>query len=213
MRLAEAQPGKATLILGWCGALLLFAWLAQEVRRGGTQAWDDRIRMLVHAHATPALTAVMRGFSLIGEPAYLIVLGALVVVWLLRTGRWRTAVLLFITVLGSEVLDQAIKASFRRPRPVPFFGLVEPMGYSFPSGHAMVSCTFFGILAAIAAARTASRVGRVLSYAAAAALVAAIGLSRIYLGVHYPSDVLAGYAAAVAWVFIVAWARRLPPLP
>jgi len=115
----------------------------------------------------------------------------------------------FLTVAGAEILDQVLKYIFHRVRPQAFFGLAEPMGYSFPSGHALVSCTFFGVLAAMAAARTSSRTRRVMYYALAAVLVAAVGFSRIYLGVHYPTDVLAGYAAGVVWTFSVAWVRRL----
>jgi undecaprenyl-diphosphatase len=91
---------------------------------------------------------------------------------------------------------------------VAFFGLAEPIGYSFPSGHSLVSCVFFGVLAAFAAARTESRARRWLYYIVAALMIGAIGFSRIYLGVHYLSDVLAGYAGAIVWVFSVASARR-----
>jgi len=210
---AQAPPNKAILFVGLAGALLLFSWLGQQVRQGRTPWFDDRIRLIVHEHATPALTALMRGLSVAGQPAILITLGLLIVFWLVRTARARTAVWFGVVVACAEVLDQLLKLGFHRARPVPLFGLAAPRSYSFPSGHALVSCTFFGALAAIAAARTGSRALRWLYYAAAAALTAAIGFSRIYLGVHYPSDVLAGYAAAVAWMFIVAWARRLPPLP
>src|ERR1019366_9092030 len=196
---AESAPHSRTLILGLllaAAALVFFAWLAEEVVRGHTQQFDDRIRMLVHAHADPALTTAMRGVSLIGEP------------WFLRKG-WRRTVLLFaITLAGAEVLDQLLKLMFHRPRPATFFALTEPMGYSFPSGHALVSCAFFGGLAVFAAARTGSRARRCLYYIVAALLIAAIGFSRIYLGVHYPSDVLGGYAAAVVWLFSVALAQR-----
>jgi undecaprenyl-diphosphatase len=192
-----------------CATLLLLVWLGIDARNGGTQAADNHIRMLVHAQATPHLTTLMRGFSQMGEPAFLIGLGVLIIAEQTRRGRRRTALLFFLTVLGAELLDQILKQVFHRVRPVAFFGLTEPMGYSFPSGHAMVSCTFFGVLAAMAAARTESRLWRWLYYSMATALVAAIGFSRIYLGVHYPSDVLAGYCGAVVWVSCVAWARRL----
>jgi undecaprenyl-diphosphatase len=212
---AEKPPHRRSPILELLpagAALLFFVWLGEEVLRGGTQPFDDCIRLFVRARATPVLTTAMRGFSLMGEPGFLIVLGALVIAGHTRKGRPRTALLFFLTVLGSEVFDQLLKLVFHRIRPVAFFGLSDPIGYSFPSGHALVSCTFFGVLAAIAAARAGSRARRGIYYTAAALLIAAIGFSRIYLGVHYPSDVLAGYAAAVVWVFSVALARRLPRL-
>ena len=208
---AEQPPNNRPLILGLltaAAALLLFGWIAENVLRGSTRQLDDRVRTLVHAHANPVLTGAMRGLSLIGSPACLIALGALVVFMLVRNGRPRTAMLFVIAVLGAEILDQLLKLLFHRTRPVVFFGLAEPVGYSFPSGHSLVSCVFFGVLAAFAAARTPSATRRWLYYIAAALIISAIGLSRIYLGVHYFSDVIAGYAAAVVWVFSVASARR-----
>ncbi len=204
-------PQSRTVLLGLLlavAALAFFAWLAEAVVHGRTQQFDDRIRMLVHARSDPALTAAMRGVSLIGEPWFLFVLGVPAVVWFVWKG-WRRTVLVFaITVAGAEVLDQLLKLMFHRPRPATFFSLAEPMGYSFPSGHALVSCAFFGGLAVFAAARTGSRARRCLYYGVAALLIAAIGFSRIYLGAHYPSDVVGGYAAAVVWLFSVAWVRR-----
>jgi undecaprenyl-diphosphatase len=211
MILSKSYPHSRSVILGLlvaAAALLFFAWLAESVMHGDTERFDDRIRALVHAHADPALTEAMRAVSLIGEPAFLFVLGVPAVVWFVRKG-WRRTVLLFaITVAGAEILDQVLKLMFHRPRPGAFFALGQPMGYSFPSGHALVSCAFFGGLAVFAAARTGSRARRCLYYVGAAVPIAAIGFSRIYLGMHYPSDVLGGWAAAAVWIFIVAVARR-----
>ena len=81
----------------------------------------------------------------------------------------------------------------------------------FPSGHALLSFCLYGVLAAVLAARLKGRRARALVWAAAALLVLLVGLSRLYLGVHYPSDVLAGYAAAFVWVVAVAAADRLLP--
>ncbi len=201
-----------SLIIGLllaAAALLLFGWLAESVLHGSTQRLDDSVRELVHSHATPVLTSAMRGLSFIGSPSSLIALGILVVFLYVRSGRPRTAALFVTAVLGAELLDQMLKLMFHRTRPVAFFGLAEPIGYSFPSGHSLVSCVFFGVLAAFAGMRTESRARHVSYYIGAALLIAAIGYSRIYLGVHYFSDVLAGYAAAIVWVFSVAAARQL----
>lgn len=209
--MAENRPYR-TLIAGWlaaAAALLFFAWLSREMLAGGTQQFDAQVRTLVHQQATsPALTSVMRGVSMAGAPAVLITLGILVVALYLRQGRSSAALLFVITVAGAEVLDAGLKLAFHRPRPAAFFGLTAPSSYSFPSGHALVSCAYFGVLAAFAAARTRSRARRWVYWTAAALVVLLIGFSRVYLGVHYPSDVLAGYAVAVVWVCSVAPARR-----
>jgi len=100
---------------------------------------------------------------------------------------------------GALVLDISLKYAFHRQRPTPFF-VPLPHTYSFPSGHALFSFCFYGVLAGLIADRVKSRAVEVCVWVAAALLIAAIGLSRIYLGVHYPTDVIAGYVAAAVWV-------------
>ena len=177
--------------------LLFFAWLAWGVLAGTVKPLDLAIREAVHGHAFPALTFAMRVLTWAGSAAVLLPLTVLLVWRWMREGRRRRALLFVTMIIGAELLEQVLKLVFARPRPVPFFDLAAPVGYSFPSGHALVSCCFYGALAALAHGREA------LAWVAAALLVALIGFSRVYLGVHYPSDVVAGYAAAVVWVLAV----------
>jgi undecaprenyl-diphosphatase len=184
-------------------ALILFVWLAHEVTSGDAMRLDTPIRNAVHARSSPPLTAMMRGVSFIGSEVVLVPLGVILVWRLVAAKRRRAAVVFGVAALGAEALDQIMKLLFDRPRPEPFFGLASPITHSFPSGHAMVSCCFFGVLAMILAAREPSRARRISIFAAAAILVALMGFSRVYLGFHYPTDVLAGYAAAVVWLAVV----------
>src|SRR4029077_6031218 len=113
--------------------------------------------------------------------------------------RWKRAALcLALPMVGSLLLDVALTYAYHRARPTAFFG-VAPGSYSFPSGHALCSLCFYGVMAGLLSARIKSLPWRIAVCAAAAVLIIAIGLSRIYLGVHYPSDVLAGYLAATVW--------------
>ena len=184
-------------------ALILFVWLAREVTRGDAMRLDTPIRNAVHARSSPPLTGMMRGVSLIGSEVVLVPIGVILVWRLVAAKRRRAAVVFGVAALGAEALDQIMKLLFDRPRPEPFFGLASPITHSFPSGHAMVSCCFFGVLAVILTAREPSRARRISIFAAAAILVALMGFSRVYLGFHYPTDVLAGYAAAVVWLAVV----------
>jgi undecaprenyl-diphosphatase len=184
-------------------ALILFVWLALDVTCGDAMRLDTPIREAVHARSSPPLTAMMRGVSLIGSEVVLVPLGVILVWRLVAAKRRRAAVVFGVAALGAEALDQIMKLLFDRPRPEPFFGLASPITHSFPSGHAMVSCCFFGVLAVILTAREPSRARRISIFAAAAILVALMGFSRVYLGFHYPTDVLAGYAAAVVWLAVV----------
>lgn len=179
-------------------ALFLFAWLGSEVLDGDTQRFDQVIREWVHGYASADMTRVMNAISLLGYKALIVEL--VIALAIFAKLRWRRAALwLTVAVAGSLVLDLALKHIYHRIRPTAYFGMA-PHSYSFPSGHALCSFCFYGVLAGLLSARTKPLGWRLLIWFAAAALVIAIGLSRIYLGVHYPSDVVAGYLAATVWV-------------
>lgn len=179
-------------------SLFLFAWIADGVAHDRTAGLDLVIRNQVHAYASPPVTSAMIFVSFLGGDG--LTAAAILSVIAFLAFHWRRAALwMVVTILGAVVLDLTLKYAFHRPRPVPFFVPV-PYTYSFPSGHSLFSFCFYGVLAGLLAGRMQSRLGRILVWTLAAVLVAAIGLSRIYLGVHYPSDVIAGYLAAALWV-------------
>ena len=194
-------------------ALVVFGWLADQVFHRATIHFDAVVRDAVHSVASPALTWFFRIVTQFGSELFLVPFGAFVVWRLAAAGRQHAAILFAVAAAGGEALDYLLKLLFRRTRPQVFFGLSAPHTYSFPSGHSMLSACFFGVLAALLTTRMASYGQKLAVWAAAVAATCVIGLSRIYLGVHYPSDVLAGYAAAVIWVFSVragyaVWLRR-----
>lgn len=191
------------------GALLFFAWLANEVLEGDTQYFDERARFLLHQAASPPLTALMQTVTMFGAAWVLLALGFCVVLGFLLAG-WRRAALLFLfTMAGAAVLNFVLKWSFHRTRPTAFFNTPLPSSYSFPSGHAMLSFCFYGVFAALLTARISSRPARFVIWLVATFLVVLIGISRVYLGVHYSSDVLAGYAGALVWVMAVVVGDRV----
>jgi undecaprenyl-diphosphatase len=185
-------------------ALFVFGWLAEEMLEGNTQQFDSYVRAAVHQLATPGLTRLMQGFSFLGSVAAVTAMCLAAIGVSLYFRRTRTAALLAITMLGVAALDVALKHAFHRPRPVAFFG-ATPSSYSFPSGHALGSFCFYGMLATILAARARGRGAKICIWMAAVFLVGIIGFSRIYLGMHYPSDVIAGYCAAAVWVGAVGF--------
>ena len=186
-------------------ALVLFSWLSEEVFEGETKNFDGYVRTFVHHYSSPSLTAMMRFVTSLGSPSVLFSLFAIVSAAFLLA-QWRAAALwLAIGVAGSVILDITLKLLFHRARPMPFFSAM-PLSYSFPSGHALSSFTFYGMLAGLLDARIHNGIVRVGVWAIAALLVLAIGFSRIYLGVHYPTDVIAGYCAAAVWVSALVYA-------
>lgn len=188
-------------------ALFVFGWLAEEMLEGDTQQFDASIRTAVHNIANPSLTRLMEVFSFLGSVVVVTALSLAAVGVLLYFRHARKAALVAITMLGVAALDVALKHAFHRPRPVAFFG-ATPDSYSFPSGHALGSLCFYGVLAAILSPLARGQVAKYCVWMAAALLVGMIGFSRIYLGVHYPSDVIAGYCAAAMWVGAVGFVDR-----
>jgi undecaprenyl-diphosphatase len=201
---SDQQVRAAAVVSG----LVLFGAMAYPLARGGAIGFDLPVRSAIHACAFPALTVAMRLITLLGSEYFLVPLAAILVWrWEKRGGR-KAACRLVAGSLSAEVVAQLLKAMIHRPRPELFFGLVPSETYSFPSGHAFVPTVFFGILAGILAPGARWP-------AAVAALAALVGFSRVYLGYHYPSDVVAGWALALVWLAL--WAsvedRRAAPCP
>jgi len=179
--------------------LLFFCWLAEEVLERHTQQFDQGVRDAIHQYASPKLTAFMRDVTHLGD--WTVVLPVVLCLWGIFSARGARAYvrLLLITMTGAVVLENVLKLIFHRARPDPFF-IAKPPSYSFPSGHALVSLCFYFLLAGMLNLQLKKQWQRIAVWIVASIVVVLIGLSRIYLGVHWPSDVLAGYAAAVVWM-------------
>lgn len=190
-------------------AFVLMSWLATEMLEGETARFDRVVRTFVNGFARPPITAVMKAASFFGGPTMLGVVGATVGLIFLVKRWWRGVVLLVVTFAGAALVDVLLKHAFERTRPEPFFGHPLPRSYSFPSGHALFAFVFFGTFAVLLMQRVERHWLRVVIWVVGTALVGLIGLSRIYLGVHYPSDVVAGYLTALVWIVVMAVADRL----
>ncbi len=207
----RSSRGAAVTVVFAVLSIALFAWLAAQVLDGHTMGFDLYVRALVHEDIPSSLLPLMAGLSLLGSAVDLGMLSVVLVFWLWRA-QWRSgSAALAASMLGAAVLDVSLKQIFHRSRPLAFFGS-EPHSYSFPSGHALASFCFFVVLAAVLAPGITRHLLRALVWIMAALLVAAIGLSRVWLGVHYPTDVLGGYAAGSVWVSVV-WASGVTRLP
>lgn len=195
-----------SLLLGLAAAvatLVFLGWLTDEVLEGDMRQFDDATRAAVHTLASPGLTTVMRGISFIGSTLFLTLATAAVVIWFAMRRWGREAKLFAITMVGASLLNITLKLAFKRERPIPFFDLTPPETYSYPSGHSLASCCFFAGLAAILSGRVKSKRVRSIIWFVATVMFLLIGLSRIYLGVHYTTDVIAGFTAALIWIYVV----------
>jgi undecaprenyl-diphosphatase len=175
-------------------AALLFAWLARWVLTGESMAFDLRIRNAVHTFASPWLTRVLWAITMLGWIGVMLPVGALVAWRLTALGHGRKAILLAGGTLSAELASYVLKMAFYRQRPEVFFGLPLAENYSFPSGHSFVGTVFYGLLASILLRK------RRWIAAVTILMAALLGLSRVYLGYHYPTDVLGGWDCAAAWL-------------
>ena len=186
------------LVLAFAGIALplaLFAELAYEVREAEAFAFDEPLLHLARDAASPGMDAAMRlasdlGFAWGVIPADVVVCAALVLLGHLRRGLY-----FGLAVGGSAFLNLAGKAVFARERPDLWLSIAPEHTFSFPSGHAMGSAT----LAAAVVMLVLHTRWRWPAALLGASFVAWVGASRVYLGVHFPSDILAGWAAAVGW--------------
>jgi undecaprenyl-diphosphatase len=180
-------------------SLGLLIWLVAAVASGSTQGFDASIRNGLHGFASPAVTALAQAITRLGSIAFLVGAYAVCLVALLLARLRRDAVRLTWVMVGAIAIENGLKYSIRRIRPDAFFG-IDPTTYSFPSGHSLLSLCFYLTIAVLIARRVPNAFGRSAVLAAAALLIAAIGLSRIYLGVHYPTDVIGGFLVAACWI-------------
>ena len=209
-RLLEIISVWLTLgLLAAIATLVFLGWLADEMLEGSTRRFDDATRAAVHTLASPPLTLLMRFMSFVGSTEFLTTATILAIV-LFAWRKWgREARLFALTMIGAALLNITLKLAFKRPRPVPFFNLTAPESWSFPSGHSLASCVFFAGLAAILSGRIKRKRPRTILWTIAIVMFLLIGLSRIYLGVHYTTDVIAGFAAASIWILVVRYVEQV----
>jgi undecaprenyl-diphosphatase len=202
------EPLVLAGLAGACAAAWMFIELAEEVVAGEVRAADARLLMLLRNPADPAdplgprwLELMARDLTALGS---LGVLGLLVLAaagFLALAGRRRTALFVLAATGGGALASTLLKALFARPRPDIVPHEIYVASASFPSGHAMVSAVVYLTLGALMARLAPGLRLKVYILALAVLLVGLVGISRVYLGVHWPSDVLAGWAAGAGWAF------------
>lgn len=201
--MVSSRPAWATATLWALTVVLLvvFAVMGRDVYVHHVFAFDSSVLTALHHAVTPALTAVSVALTRIGDPTVIGPATAVVIVALALLRRWRWAVLFAVEVGGAAVLDLATKHFFARPRPTLFPHLVHETGFSFPSGHGTGDLAFFLALNLLVW-RALSPRWRWLGLLGIV-LALACGVSRAYLQIHYPSDILAGWALGAGWVLLV----------
>lgn len=198
-RLVSFITAAWVIWLGVC-LLLLFglANLAEEVLEQEAFAFDEAILLWINGFANPTLDRVMLTATRLGDPEVVVPLTCVGVVWLWWRWRWRIAAIFAITCIGGAVLSTGFKLLFEKARPALWPQLITETSYSFPSGHALGAMVLYGFSAYLLAQWFQPQ--KRLIYGVAALLIGSIGFSRIYLGVHWPTDVVAGYSIGFLWL-------------
>ena len=185
----------------------LFDFVEDNGRGTGATTFDHAIEVWVNAHQTqhPLQTAellkVAKFLALMGSPRIIVSLAAVAALVGLVWRKVRGAVwILPIAIIGAGVIIQSVKLLVHRPRPSSFTPLLHESGYSFPSGHSLIAMVVYGLLGYFALKLFQNRAARLMVRILTVLIIVSIGLSRVYVGVHYPTDVLAGWTAGVPWL-------------
>ena len=176
-----------------------FTHVANWVSEGETQQFDERVLRWLGANRTTILDGVIVEVTMLGTGTVVMVMVAVAGLFLWLTRHRYSAVLLLVATLGGIVLNNVLKLAFSRPRPQVVEWGTHAMSSSFPSGHAMSAAIVYGTVAYLAARLQKQWWARALTLLVALVLIVLIAFSRLYLGVHYPSDVLAGAVIGLAW--------------
>ncbi|CAH0121488.1 MULTISPECIES: phosphatase PAP2 family protein [unclassified Paenibacillus] len=189
-------------------AAACFTVFAFIIFSGRIEPFDSGIIAFVQGFESDSFTAVSKLLSALGGTKGTIAVTIVAAVFLFAVLKHRKELLfLFVAVGGAATLNFVMKNGFQRERP-DLHRLIEETGFSFPSGHSMAAFALYCALAYLLWRHIRSAGGRGLLIVCAVALIAFIGISRIYLGVHYPSDIIGGYLASGCWMLIVIWCFR-----
>jgi undecaprenyl-diphosphatase len=212
----RASPGLAVLVAVAAGAVYLFVALVDEVLEGESRAFDEWILLALRSPGDPGdpigpwwVKTIFVDITALGGNTVVTLMTLAVLGYLVIGGKRAAALLVLVSVAGGVALSSALKIGFDRPRPDLVAHLVDVHTLSFPSGHAMVSAVAYLTLGALLAQTQVRKGLKAYVITVAVVLTLLIGVSRVYLGVHWPTDVVAGWCAGAAWAIgcwvIAAW--------
>lgn len=203
----EARTLIALFII--IGAMLLFSELVDRVVEGETRAFDETVLLAFRDRSNPSypigpvwLQIIFRDITYLGGYAVVTLISLAVIGYLLMDGKRAAALLVLVSVGGGAALSNLLKFAIERPRPDLVVRLIEVNSTSFPSGHATLAAVTYLTLGALLSRVEARRRAKIYVLVVAVSLTFLIGVSRIYLGVHWPTDVLAGWCVGSAWALL-----------
>jgi undecaprenyl-diphosphatase len=201
------SPREKRLSL-WLGAAALsfgiFVKITSELLENEVRGVDSSIFAAVSRLRRPWLTATAVDITALGSLTLVALISALALFIFLSVKDRPAAVQLLLASLGAGIWTLTTKNAIARPRPEDITHLIQVSGFSYPSGHSAVSASLYLTIAILAARHMPTKQSRVLLICLAMVIVSLVAMSRIYLGVHYPSDVASGLSLGVAWALLLA---------
>jgi undecaprenyl-diphosphatase len=200
----KVSGALSLVLLAGIAIILVSSWgffaIAEDVlEQDPIVQFDQSLADAVHSRVTPLTIRLIQAATLAGNEIAVVLSLAVGLLFILRR-RWQDLLLVVLAVAGTELLVPLIKLVVHRQRPI-FTDPIQVLSdFSFPSGHAFLAVTFYGLMAYLVVRRMRSLAARVLVIVLALAIILLVGLTRIYLGVHFLSDVLGGYLGGLAWL-------------
>ncbi|MEW9701657.1 phosphatase PAP2 family protein [Paenibacillus sp. SI8] len=186
-------------------SFLCFLCIASLFSGQLVKQFDSTIIAFIQGMEAPWLTVIMKIFTFIGSTKTVVILSLGLIVFLYKVLHHRLELTLLVMILaGTAIFNQILKSIFTRERPS-LHRLITETGYSFPSGHSMEAFALYATIAFLLWRHMATRRGRTTLVVFSVCMIVLIGISRIYLGVHYPSDVIGAYFASGFWFAIMVW--------
>jgi membrane-associated phospholipid phosphatase len=185
-------------LIVYLAILGIIAWLCTEVWEKEAFSLDRSLLLWIHQFANPQLDRVMLFITSLGNPGMVVTIFISTIAWLVMKRQYTDGIRFTVVCAGGVIINQVMKLFFAKPRPELWTRLISEHSFSFPSGHAVGSMVVYGFIAYILAKELP--IYRTYIYAAASILIIAIGFSRLYLGVHYPTDIIAGYGIGFLWL-------------
>lgn len=200
----KAPQLAIALILFWV-PVVVFLKIAGEILERQPIGIDTTLLKWIHSTATPALDAIFLFITNLGNVEYILPITAFLILYLLYKRQRVNAFIVTFGVGGAATANFILKHLFHRDRPAFWHSLITETGYSFPSGHAMLSSALILCIIAI----LWNTKWRIFSIIIGAIIVVLIGYSRLYMGVHYPTDIIAGWSVSAAWIVIVLFITKV----
>ena len=195
-------------LIGYLLILIVVVWLCTEVWEKEAFGFDRSLLLWIHQFANPQLDGMMLFITALGDPPTVISIFIMTIAWLGMKRRYTDGIRFTIVCIGGILINQIMKLFFAKPRPELWARLIAEHSFSFPSGHAVGSMVVYGFIAYILA-KELQQYKRYV-YTVAGILIIAIGFSRLYLGVHYPTDIIAGYGVGFLWLKTCLKIRSYP---